>query len=109
IGPGQAQYTMCCQDDGGVIDDLIVYLNGPDDVLLVPNAANAGDVLGRLADAAPAGITVTDRHAEVAIVAVQGPKALQVLELLGLTGELAYMSFITGTGGGDTSVTICRT
>jgi aminomethyltransferase len=109
IGPGQAQYTMCCQDDGGVIDDLIVYLHGPDDVLLVPNAANAAEVLGRLADAAPAGITVTDRHAEVAIVAVQGPKALQVLELLGLPGELAYMSFITGTGGGDTSVTICRT
>jgi aminomethyltransferase len=109
IGRGQAQYTMCCQDDGGVVDDLIVYLHGPDDVLLVPNAANAAEVLGRLADAAPPGIAVTDRHTEVAIVAVQGPKALQVLELLGLPGELSYMSFVTGTGGGDTEVTICRT
>ena len=55
IGPGQAQYTLCCDDDGGVIDDLIVYLHGPDDVLLVPNAANAAEVLARLADAAPDG------------------------------------------------------
>src|SRR5687768_2273844 len=108
IGPGQAQYTLCCDDDGGVIDDLIVYLHGPDDVLLVPNAANAAEVLGRLADAAPSGVTVTDRHEEVAVLAVQGPKALQVLELLGLPGELDYMSFVTGIGGGA-EVTVCRT
>ncbi|TFV65238.1 UNVERIFIED_ORG: glycine cleavage system aminomethyltransferase GcvT [Bacillus sp. AZ43] len=108
IGPGQAQYTLCCQEDGGVVDDLIVYLHGPDDVLLVPNAANAAEVLGRLADAAPSGITVENRHAVVAVLAVQGPKALQVLELLGLPGELDYMSFVSGTGGG-TEVTVCRT
>ncbi|MCW2633988.1 MAG: glycine cleavage system protein [Blastococcus sp.] len=110
IGPGQAQYTMCCQDDGGVVDDLIVYVHGPDDVLLVPNAANAADVLGRLADAAPPGVTVTDRHADVAVLAVQGPRSLQVLELLGVPGELPYMSFVTGTGAhGEAEVTVCRT
>jgi aminomethyltransferase len=109
IGPGQAQYTLCCTDDGGVVDDLIVYLHGPDDVLLVPNAANAAEVLGRLADAAPSGITVENRHAEVAVLAVQGPKSLQVLELLGLPGELDYMSFVTGTGGNGAEVTVCRT
>jgi aminomethyltransferase len=114
IGPGQAQYTLCCLPDGdpragGVIDDLIVYLHGPDEVLLVPNAANAADVLARLADAAPAGIEVIDRHEEVAVLAVQGPRSLQVLELLGLPGELSYMSFVTGTGGAGTEVTVCRT
>jgi aminomethyltransferase len=109
IEPGQAQYTLCCQDDGGVVDDLILYLHGPDDVLLVPNAANAADVLGRLAAEAPPGITVTDQHEDVAVLAVQGPKALQVLELLGLPGELPYMSFVTGSGHGDIEVTICRT
>ena len=119
IGPGQAQYTLCCIPDGeeragGVVDDLIVYLHGPDDVLLVPNAANAADVLGRLAAAAPDGVTVTDRHADVAVLAVQGPHALQVLELLGLPGELQYMSFVTGSGGHGTGsagveVTVCRT
>ena len=114
IGPGQAQYTLCCLPDGdpragGVVDDLIVYLHGPDDVLLVPNAANAADVLGRLAAEAPAGVVVEDRHAEVAVLAVQGPRALQVLELLGLPGELSYMSFVTGSGQGGSEVTVCRT
>jgi aminomethyltransferase len=114
IGPGQAQYTLCCLPDGeaqagGVVDDLIVYLHGPDDVLLVPNAANAAEVLRRLREAAPEGVTVTDRHSEVAVLAVQGPRSLQVLELLGLPGELSYMSFVTGTGAGGAEVTVCRT
>ena len=55
IGPGQAQYTLCCDEGGGVVDDLIAYLHGPDHVFLVPNAANTAEVVRRLADAAPAG------------------------------------------------------
>ncbi|MGY1712732.1 glycine cleavage system aminomethyltransferase GcvT [Geodermatophilus sp. SYSU D00758] len=114
IGPGQAQYTMCCLPDGdpragGVVDDLIAYLHGPDDVLLVPNAANAAEVVARLSAEAPAGVTVTDRHTEVAVLAVQGPRSAVLLSMLGLPGELAYMSFVTGTGGGDAEVTVCRT
>jgi aminomethyltransferase len=109
IGPGQAQYTLCCDDGGGVVDDLIVYLHGPDDVLLVPNAANAADVLARLTAEAPPGVTVTDRHEEVAVLAVQGPRSLQVLELLGMPGELSYMAFVTGSGRAGAEVTVCRT
>ncbi|MGY1713952.1 glycine cleavage system aminomethyltransferase GcvT [Geodermatophilus sp. SYSU D01106] len=111
IGPGQAQYTLCCVPDGeadagGVVDDLIVYLHGPDDVLLVPNAANAQEVLARLADAAPAGVTVTDRHEEVAVLAVQGPRSPAVLAAAGLAADLAYMAF---AGGEGQEVTVCRT
>src|SRR4051794_39718702 len=114
ISPGQPQSPPRSLPDGepdagGVVDDLIVYLHGDDDVLLVPNPANAAEVLGRLADAAPADVTVTDRHEEVAVLALQGPRSLQVLELLGLPGELAYMSFVTGTGVGGAEVTVCRT
>ena len=112
IGPGQAQYTLCCVADGdpragGVVDDLIVYLHGPDDVLLVPNAANAADVLARLSAAAPAGVTVTDRHTEVAVLALQGPRAADVLAAAGLPGgDLSYMAF---AGGDGEQVTVCRT
>ena len=110
IGPGQAQYTLCCDESGGVVDDLIVYLHGPDHVLLVPNAANAAEVLRRLADAAPAGVTVTDRHAEVAVLAVQGPHSLQVLELLGLPGELSlHVVRDRHRRARRAEVTVCRT
>src|SRR3954465_8044891 len=103
IGPGQAQYTLCCTEDGGVVDDLIVYLHGPDDVLLVPNAANSAEVLARLATEAPGGVQIPDRHEEVAVLAVQGPRSPQVLRAVGLDADLGYMSF---TQDGD--VTVCR-
>ena len=54
IAAGHAQYTLCCDDGGGVVDDLIAYLDGPDELLLVPNAANAGAVRTLLTAAAPA-------------------------------------------------------
>ena len=49
IGPGKAQYTLLCDEDGGVVDDLIAYLDADDDVLLVPNAANTAEVVAVLA------------------------------------------------------------
>jgi aminomethyltransferase len=106
IGPGQAQYTLCCTEDGGVVDDLILYLHGPDDVLLVPNAANAAEVFARLAAQAPDGIEITDQHEQVAVLAVQGPCSPQVLAAVGLPADLPYMSF---TGGDGDEVTVCRT
>ncbi|HSN42726.1 MAG TPA: glycine cleavage system protein T, partial [Propionibacteriaceae bacterium] len=62
VGPGQAQYSMLCNDDGGVIDDLIAYVKSDDEVFLIPNAANCATVVATLAAAAPDGITVTDLH-----------------------------------------------
>ncbi|SFP33411.1 aminomethyltransferase [Geodermatophilus dictyosporus] len=116
IGPGRAQYTLCCVPDGeadagGVVDDLIVYLHGPEDVLLVPNAANAQEVLARLAAAAPPGVTVTDRHEEVAVLAVQGPRSAAVLAAAGLVGDLdhADLDYMAFAGGEGQEVTVCRT
>jgi aminomethyltransferase len=114
IGPGQAQYTLCCDDaSGGVIDDLIAYLRGPDEVFLVPNAANTAEVVRRLAAAAPANIAVTQQHADFVILAVQGPRSAQVLAAVGLPADHAYMSFTEtawqSSGGGSTSVIVCRT
>ena len=108
IAPGQAQYTLCCADDGGVVDDLIAYLVSPDEVFLIPNAANTAEVVRRLAAAAPDGITVTDEHRSHAILAVQGPGSAAVLAKLGLPTEFDYMSFATAKLG-DAALIVCRT
>ncbi|MDQ1287951.1 MAG: aminomethyltransferase [Actinomycetota bacterium] len=109
IVPGQAQYTLCLDDaSGGVVDDLIVYLRSDENVLLVPNAANCAEVARRLTAAAPEGVTVTDRHTELAVLAVQGPGADDVLAALGLPTGHDYMEFVDTTWAGG-SVTCCRT
>src|SRR5690606_12321457 len=100
IAPGQAQYTLCCDEDGGTIDDLIVYLRSDFDVFLVPNAANTAEVVRRLAEAAPEGVEVVDRHRDHAIFAVQGPLSDETLAAAGLPTDHAYMSFTTGTVAG---------
>src|SRR3954462_9686748 len=73
IEPGKAQYTLCCDESGGVVDDLIAYLVGDDEVFLVPNAANPAEVVRRLTAAAPPGITVSAQHHDFGVLAVQGP------------------------------------
>src|SRR4051812_25711651 len=74
IGPGQAQYTLCCDDaTGGVVDDLIAYLRGDDDVFLIPNAANTAEAVRRLPAAAPARVTGPHQHPDPTGPAGQGP------------------------------------
>lgn len=94
IAPGQVQYTLCCTEDGGVVDDLIAYLVGIDEVFCVPNAANAAVVAGRLMAAAPPTITVTDVHDQYAVLAVQGPRSAELLSAAGLAvADLDYLGF----------------
>ena len=108
IEPGSAQYTLCCDESGGVVDDLIAYLRADDDVFLIPNAANTAEVVRRLRAAAPEGIEVTDRHREYGIIAVQGTKSDEVLESLGLPTGHDYMSFVEAQWEGR-PVIVCRT
>jgi aminomethyltransferase len=108
IGPGHAQYTLCCTESGGVVDDIIVYLVGPDEVLAVPNAANAARVAEMLRAAAPDGVEITDRHRDLAVLAVQGPKAPEVLvTVLPGAADLAGMDYMGFADVAD--VRICRT
>ncbi|HEX2177065.1 MAG TPA: glycine cleavage system aminomethyltransferase GcvT, partial [Nocardioidaceae bacterium] len=109
ISPGKAQYTLCCEDGtGGVVDDLITYLRGDDEVFLIPNAANTGEVCRRLSEAAPSGVTVTNQHRDFAIIAVQGPRSDDVLDAVGLPRPDSFMSFTDADFGGD-RVAVCRT
>lgn len=108
IGPGKAQYTLCCDDaTGGVVDDLIAYYRADDDVLLVPNAANTAEVVRRLREQAPPDVTITDQHRDYAVLAVQGPRSDDVLAACGLPVGHPYMSFVSASWDGA-SVVVCR-
>ncbi|MEU8113469.1 glycine cleavage system aminomethyltransferase GcvT [Micromonospora sp. NPDC048947] len=109
IGPGRAQYTLCCDDaTGGVVDDIIAYLYADDHVFLIPNAANTAEVVRRLRAAAPAQVTVTDEHEAYAVLAVQGPRSAELLAALDLPTEHGYMSFSAASLEG-VELTVCRT
>jgi aminomethyltransferase len=71
IGPGHAQYTHLLDEDGSVLDDLIVWWVEPERFDVMPNASNTSRVLGALGG--------TDVTAERAILAVQGPEARELL------------------------------
>ena len=58
IQSGQAQYTLLCNEDGGVVDDLIVYRKSDTDLFLIPNASNPSSVFEILKAQAPAAIEV---------------------------------------------------
>jgi aminomethyltransferase len=109
IGPGRAQYTLACDEaTGGVVDDLIAYYRDDDHVLLVPNAANTVEVLRRLEEHRPDGVTITDQHRTHAVLAVQGARSDEVLAAVGLPSGHAYMSFVVSAHEGA-DVVVCRT
>lgn len=101
--PGRVLYSPMCQPDGGVIDDLLVYMRGPEDFLLCVNAGNiAADLEWIRGRAAPLGVAVTDRSEEYALLAVQGPRAAGIVQRLTnarLEG-LRYYHFAEGAVAG---------
>jgi aminomethyltransferase len=81
IGPGEAQYTLLTNEQGGIIDDLIVYSLEPGRYLLVVNAANRDADFRWLKEREMPGSDVRDVSDEYALLAVQGPRAIERLGL----------------------------
>jgi aminomethyltransferase len=81
IGPGQAQYSLLTNERGGILDDVIVYAIEPTRYLLVVNAANREGDFRWLKERETRGSEVSDRSSEYALLAVQGPAALERLGL----------------------------
>lgn len=108
IEPGKAQYTLCCTESGGVVDDLIAYYVSDENVFLVPNAANTSAVVAAMAEQAPEGVSVVNQHREFGVLAVQGPKSTEVLQELGLPTDMDYMAFEDATWN-SVAVRVCRT
>jgi aminomethyltransferase len=99
VKPGRAKYTMICAADGGVLDDLIVYRRSEREFLVIANASNTARVFDELTTRASGHeCDVRDATADYALIAVQGPLAVQILApLTGL--DLAAIKYYAGTDG----------
>lgn len=82
LSAGGAQYTAMCYENGGTVDDLLVYKLGEDDYLLVVNAANITKDYDWLEKYVDEGVTLKNVSESMAQLALQGPLAEKVLQKL---------------------------
>lgn len=109
VAPGSAQYELLCDANGGVVDDLIIYVRERE-IVLVPNAENVDAVVAALrAGLAATQASVADLSSGTAILAIQGPRSPEVLESVGLDANLEYMHFADCSGPAGESVLAART
>jgi aminomethyltransferase len=98
LGAGQAQYSAMCAEDGGIVDDLLVY-RYPEHFMLVVNASNREKDLDWIREAASGlDVEVVDRSEEVALIAIQGPRAREIVRPLTElpVDEIGYYRFRVG-------------
>lgn len=79
VAPGRAQYTMALNDDGGVVDDIIVWRFGDDAFWVMPNGTNFDQILDRFATDAGPETVVEAVRSETVLLAVQGPRSAEVV------------------------------
>ncbi|GII91338.1 glycine cleavage system aminomethyltransferase GcvT [Sinosporangium siamense] len=97
--PGRARYTMICAQDGGILDDLIVYRLGDEEFMVVANAANYPMVAEELTKRAQGfAAEVEDRSHHYALIAVQGPQSQTLLSTL-TDADLPGLKYYAGLPG----------
>ncbi|MFO0726118.1 MAG: glycine cleavage system aminomethyltransferase GcvT [Myxococcota bacterium] len=82
---GQALYTAMCRPNGGIVDDLVVYRMSAERIFICVNAANRDKDFAWITEQAKGDCTVTNRSDEFAQIAVQGPKAVELVQRLTTT------------------------
>jgi aminomethyltransferase len=93
---GRALYACCCREDGGILDDLIVYRHSPERILVVCNAANDAKILSHFNTQLGEDLNLVDLSLSTGLLALQGPLAFEILH--DATGtrlsDLAKFSFV---------------
>src|SRR3954469_8551448 len=101
--PGRVLYSPMCYPNGGVVDDLLVYMRDAEDFFLCINAGNIEKDLAWIrGQAAKFNVTITDRSADYALLAVQGPRAAEIVQSLtgAKLGLVKYYHFTEATVAG---------
>jgi aminomethyltransferase len=110
LTPGRAHYSGLLTSEGTYIDDLLVYRLGDEEFLLVVNASNTAKDFAWLEEQLDGEVELADRSMDYALLALQGPKALEILQPLTETdlGAIRYYRFADGVVAGS-SCLISRT
>jgi aminomethyltransferase len=99
VQPGRARYTMICAEDGGVLDDLVVYRRSEQEYLVIANASNTARVFAELtARASGHACSVRDATDDYALIAIQGPEAAGILAPL-TELDLDSVKYYAGAAG----------
>lgn len=102
LTPGKAQYSAMCYEDGGIVDDLLVYMLAENSYMIVVNAANIDKDWEWMKKHCPSDVSFENKSDNTALLAIQGPKSLETLKKL-TTIDLAtipYYNFVQASLAG---------
>ena len=98
LEPGRAQYSAMCYENGGIVDDLLIYMLAEHSYMIVVNAANIDKDWEWMKSHCPGDVSFENKSDETALLAIQGPKSLATLQKL-TTADLStipYYHFVRG-------------
>lgn len=109
--PGKAQYSAMCYEDGGIVDDLLVYMISENHYMLVVNASNKDKDYAWMKQHAIEDATLIDVSDDMCLLAVQGPNSIKTLQKLTDTDleSIKYYTFEKGTLAGFDNIILSAT
>lgn len=110
LTPGKAQYSAMCYPEGGIVDDLLIYMIAENNYMIVVNASNIDKDFTWMKQHCPSNVKFENKSDEIALLAIQGPKSLDVLKKLTSVNlsSIEYYHFTQGKVSGI-DMTISRT
>lgn len=111
LEPGKAQYTAMCYEDGGIVDDLIVYMLDEEYFMLVVNASNIEKDFNWIEEHNTFDAEVTNRSKDYCLLAVQGPESVKTLQKITETdlSEIGFYQFEVGDLAGFDDIILSGT
>jgi aminomethyltransferase len=111
LTPGKIQYTCLPNADGGIVDDFLLYMLEENSYLLVVNASNMEKDLAWINKHNTFGCTINNQSDNYSLLAVQGPKSIELLQELTNVNmsDIKYYNFKTGSISGVDDVILSRT
>ena len=111
LTPGKAQYSAMCYEDGGIVDDLLVYMLAENHYMMVVNASNIEKDFNWISGQNSMGAELMNRSDEIALLALQGPSSIDILQQLTntLVDKIGFYTFETGSVAGEKEVIISAT